>query len=56
LGSRAEFHEMSVYELNRESLGTFEIVLFLGVLYHLPDPFLALRRVCEMTRETAVIE
>ncbi len=56
LNSRIEFHEMSVYELSREKLGTFDIVLFLGVLYHLPYPMLALSRVCEMAREVAVIE
>lgn len=56
LKSRVEFHEMSVYEISRAELGSFDIVLFLGVLYHLPDPLLALRRVCEMTREVAIIE
>jgi tRNA (mo5U34)-methyltransferase len=37
-------------------LEAFDIVLFLGVLYHLRDPFLALRRVAKVTRELAVIE
>lgn len=56
LGSSAEFHEMSVYELSRELMGAFDIVLFLGVLYHLRHPLLALERICEMTRNTAIIE
>ena len=56
LGSRIEFHELSIYELSLDRLGTFDIVLFLGVLYHLPYPLLALKRVCEMTRDLAVIE
>ncbi len=56
LGSRVQFHEMSVYELSRDRLGSFDIVLFLGVLYHLRHPLLALERVCEVTREVAVIE
>lgn len=30
-------------------LGTFDIVLFLGVLYHLEEPFTALRRVFDLT-------
>lgn len=38
------------------SLGTFDVVLFLGVLYHVLDPFAALRRVRSLTREVAVIE
>jgi tRNA (mo5U34)-methyltransferase len=40
-GADIEFREMSVYEL--PSLGeTFDIVLFMGVLYHLRHPLLAL--------------
>ncbi len=56
LGSRIEFHELSVYDVTPARLGTFDIVLFLGVLYHLRHPLLALERVCELTRETAIVE
>jgi tRNA (mo5U34)-methyltransferase len=33
---------MNVYELKSKPLGQFDIVLFLGVLYHLPDMISAL--------------
>lgn len=56
LGSEAEFHELSVYEVTKERLGAFDIVFFLGVLYHLRHPLLALEQVCEVTRDFAVIE
>src|SRR5262245_59584655 len=56
LGSRVEFHELSVYQINRDLLGSFDIVLFLGVLYHLRHPLLALERICEVTNGAAVIE
>ncbi len=56
LNSPIEFHELSVYEISQERLGTFDIVLFLGVLYHLRHPLLALERVCEVAKDTAVIE
>jgi tRNA (mo5U34)-methyltransferase len=56
LESRAEFHELSVYEVTQARLGSFDYVLFLGVLYHLRHPLLALEQVCEVTREFAVIE
>lgn len=39
-----------------DHVGTFDIVLFLGVLYHTQDPLGALRRVALFTREVAVIE
>lgn len=54
--SKAEFHEASVYELGKDKLGSFDIVLFMGVLYHLRHPLLALENVCELTRDFAVIE
>jgi tRNA (mo5U34)-methyltransferase len=38
------------------ALGTFDVVLFLGVLYHLENPLQAVRRVFELTGELAVIE
>jgi len=56
LKSNAEFHELSVYEVTKERLGSFDIVFFLGVLYHLKHPLLALEQVCEVTRDFAVIE
>lgn len=56
LKSQAEFHELSVYDITKEKLGSFDIVLFLGVLYHLRHPLLALEQVCEVTRDFAVIE
>ena len=56
LKSRVEFHELSVYQINRDLLGAFDIVLFLGVLYHLRHPLLALERICEVTNGVAVIE
>jgi tRNA (mo5U34)-methyltransferase len=42
--------------LDLERLGTFDVVLYLGVLYHMPEPLTALRRVRAVTREVAVIE
>jgi tRNA (mo5U34)-methyltransferase len=51
LGLQADFKTVSVYELPQ--LGrTFDVVLFMGVLYHLRHPLLALealRRVCTGT-------
>ena len=37
-------------------LGQFDVTLFLGVLYHLTDPFGALVKVHDLTREVAVVE
>jgi tRNA (mo5U34)-methyltransferase len=37
-------------------LGAFDVVLFLGVIYHLEEPLRALRRLRQVTRGVAVIE
>jgi len=56
LGSRTEFVEASVYELP-ELLGRrFDLVLFLGVLYHLRHPLLALDNLRRLIGRVGVIE
>lgn len=39
-----------------ERLGTFDVVLYLTVLYHMENPLAALPHVRSVTRELAVIE
>lgn len=36
-------------------LGTFDVVIFAGVLYHLEDPMGAIRRLASLTNEVAII-
>lgn len=38
-GIAAEYVHSNLYDLPQRRLGRFDIVLFLGVLYHLPDPY-----------------
>ncbi|HZU26646.1 MAG TPA: DUF1698 domain-containing protein [Bryobacteraceae bacterium] len=56
LGSRAAYLQMDVYDLDPARIGQFDIVLFMGVLYHLKHPLLALERVCSVTREMAAVD
>jgi tRNA (mo5U34)-methyltransferase len=56
LGSHVDYREMDVYELHPDKIGTFDIVLFMGVLYHVKHPLLALERVCSVTRDMAIVE
>ena len=39
-----------------EQVGRFDVVFFLGVLYHLRDPLRSLRRLRELTGELAIVE
>jgi tRNA (mo5U34)-methyltransferase len=56
LGSGVEDVEVDVMELGVERVGTFDLVLFLGVLYHLRHPLLALERLAEVTAGQLVLE
>ena len=56
LGSKIDDVEIDVMDLSPERVGTFDVVLFLGVLYHLRHPLLALERVASVTRELLILE
>ncbi len=56
LGSKVGYRVMDVYDLSPQTVGRFDIVLFLGVLYHLKHPLLALEKVCALTRELAIVD
>ena len=55
LRSSVEDMTMDVLDISPE-LGRFDIVLFLGVLYHLRHPLLALERLFSVTNELLIIE
>ncbi|MBV8516995.1 MAG: methyltransferase domain-containing protein [Acidobacteria bacterium] len=56
LGSRVTYLQRNLYELTAAELGTFDVVLFLGLLYHLPDPLGALRIVRNLTAQRMYLE
>lgn len=56
LGSHVEDMTIDVLELTPERMGTFDLVLFLGVLYHLRHPLLALERIFSVTAKQLVLE
>lgn len=56
LGSRVEYRQLDVYDVSPRTVGYFDIVLFMGVLYHLKHPLLGLERVCSVTKEMAAVE
>ena len=55
-GSKAEYRILDVIDLSPDTLGTFDIVLFFGVLYHLKHPLLALEKVCAMSTDLVLVE
>jgi tRNA (mo5U34)-methyltransferase len=56
IGSRVEPVVGDFMQLEPNELGRFDIVLFLGVLYHVREPLGALERIRALTSEVAVVE
>jgi tRNA (mo5U34)-methyltransferase len=56
LDSKVEDVEIDPHDITEARLGQFDIVLFLGVLYHLRDPLFVLDRVAEVTSDRLILE
>jgi tRNA (mo5U34)-methyltransferase len=56
LTSKVEDVDIDVMDLSPERVGTFDVVFFFGVLYHLPHPLLALERVASVARDLLILE
>jgi tRNA (mo5U34)-methyltransferase len=56
LGSTVEPVVGDFMEVDLDRLGTFDIVFYLGVLYHMENPLQALRRLRRVTGDLAVVE
>jgi tRNA (mo5U34)-methyltransferase len=51
-----EIGEFDIPSLTPERVGTFDVVLFMGVFYHLQDPIAALRQIATLAREVLIVE
>lgn len=51
-----DYKVLDVAQISKESLGTFDITFFLGILYHLHNPIDALLRLKEVTNGLVVID
>lgn len=56
LGSQVEDRDIDVLDLSAKEIGVFDVVLFLGVLYHLRDPLRALECVRSVTGDCLILE
>jgi SAM-dependent methyltransferase len=52
----ASFTVLDFWDMQPETLGTFDIVLNLGILYHLSDPLRALEMTVAMAREHVLLD
>ncbi|SHE89163.1 tRNA (mo5U34)-methyltransferase [Ferrithrix thermotolerans DSM 19514] len=56
LGLDVEDLEIDVMSLSPNEVGRFDVVFFLGVLYHLRDPIGALEKVASVTSDMLILE
>jgi tRNA (mo5U34)-methyltransferase len=56
LSSKVEAIVGDFLKVDVKQLGTFDVVFFLGVLYHMENPLEAMKRVAEFTKQLAIIE
>jgi tRNA (mo5U34)-methyltransferase len=56
LGSSVEDVEVRVEDLDPDRVGTFDLVIFAGVLYHVRDPLRALEAVASVTKGHLMLE
>ena len=56
LGSKANGYLASVYDLNPKNFGTFDLVMYFGVLYHLRHPLLSLQKIASVATGTLLIQ
>lgn len=53
--SKVEAIDVDVLELSHKTVGTFDVVLFLGVLYHMRHPLLAIEKAASVMGQDAVL-
>ena len=56
LNSTVEYKDIDVLDISPDTVGTWDIVLFLGVLYHLKNPLLALEKLAQVTKSLLIVE
>jgi tRNA (mo5U34)-methyltransferase len=54
--SQVEIVDSSVYDLDEKKSRPYDLVLFLGILYHLRDPIRALEIAARLTQELLILE
>jgi tRNA (mo5U34)-methyltransferase len=56
LGSNVNASRCNVYDLSLATFGTFDLVMFFGVLYHTKHPWYALEKIAEVCSGTLLLQ
>lgn len=52
----AEFQTLDVEDITEENIGLFDVTFCFGLLYHLENPVLSMRKIAEVTKEYMLID
>ncbi|PWV98721.1 tRNA (mo5U34)-methyltransferase [Hoeflea marina] len=55
-GLEFDYRQMNLYDVSAAEIGQFDLVLFLGVFYHLPDMMRALNLLSQLCRARLLVE
>jgi tRNA (mo5U34)-methyltransferase len=56
IAPEVEVMDIDIPEMNHETVGRFDVVLFAGVFYHLRHPFAVLEQVSSLAKEWLIVE
>lgn len=56
INSRVGSLDIDLHDISPDNIGTFDVVLFLGVLYHLKDPLKGLEKAAAVTNKLLILE
>jgi tRNA (mo5U34)-methyltransferase len=51
-----EFRNVDVYDLSAETVGTFDVVLCFGILYHLEDPIRGMKAMSNLATQSMLVD
>jgi tRNA (mo5U34)-methyltransferase len=54
LKSKVLDREIEIEDVSSESMGEFDLILCLGILYHMKDPWKIIRNLCKMTKKIII--
>jgi tRNA (mo5U34)-methyltransferase len=55
-GQTYNFHQCNLLDINASALGTFDLIICLGVLYHLPDPVRGIWKLSTIPTKKLILE
>ena len=53
--SKVQMHELNLYDLNPEKFGCFDVIMCLGILYHLRYPFWGLKKISDCLSDGGIL-